>query len=82
MLCYRQVHRANHPLDQAIQAPRGTKVPSYLGHAEAWVDLGRAPDTEESRTANAAFISDERNFIDFARSTIFFGKEHTIIDRR
>jgi hypothetical protein len=46
------------------------------------VDLGRAPATEESRTANAAFIADERNFIDFARSTIFFGKEHTIIDHR
>jgi len=82
MLCYRQVHRANHPLDAAIQAPRGTKIPSYLGHAEAWVDMGRAPNTEESRLANETFIADERNFIDFARSTIFFGKEHTIIDRR
>jgi uncharacterized protein (TIGR02118 family) len=82
MLCYRQVHRANHPLDKALQDARGTRVPSYLGHAEAWVDLGRAPATEESRTANAAFIADERNFIDFARSTIFFGKEHTIIDHR
>jgi len=82
MLCYRQVHRANHPLDAALQSARGTVVPSYLGHAEAWVDLGRAPGTEESRVANAAFIADERNFIDFARSTIFFGKEHTIIDHR
>jgi len=82
MLCYRQVHRANHPLDAAIQSARGTLVPSYLGHAEAWVDLGRAPATEESRRANEAFIADERQFIDFARSTIFFGKEHTLIDRR
>jgi hypothetical protein len=82
VLCYRQVHRANHPLDAAIQGARGTKVPSYLGHAEAWVDLGRAPNTEESRLGNATFIADERNFIDFERSTIFFGKEHTIIDHR
>lgn len=82
MLCYRQVHRADHALDAALQAARGTRAPSYLGHAEAWVDLGRAPATEESRRANASFIADEKNFIDFRRSTIFFGKEHTIIDRR
>ncbi len=82
VLCYRQVHRANHPADQAIRAARGTVVPSYLGHAEAWIDMGRAPGTEEARAANAAFIADERNFIDFARSTFFFGKEHTLIDNR
>ena len=81
-LCYRQVHRANSPLDEGIQAARGTKVPSYLGHAEAWVDLGKAPGTATAREANAAFIADEHNFIDMNRSTIFFGKEHTIIDKR
>jgi uncharacterized protein (TIGR02118 family) len=82
VLCYRQVHRANHPLDTELESARGTRVPSYLGHAEAWVDRGRAPDTEESRRANQAFIDDERNFIDFERSTFLFGKEHTFIDRR
>lgn len=81
-LCYRQVHRANSALDAGIQAARGTQVESYLGHAEAWVDRGRAPATEEARAANRAFIEDEHNFIDMTRSTIFFGKEHTIIDRR
>jgi hypothetical protein len=82
ILCYRQVHRANHPLDKAVQSARGTEVASYLGHAEAWVDQGRAPNTDESRAAGESFIADEHNFIDFARSTIFYGKEHTIIDRR
>ena len=81
-LCYRQVHRANSALDEALQTARGTKVESYLGHAEAWVDRGSAPTTEEARIANRAFIEDEHNFIDMARSTIFFGKEHTIIDKR
>ena len=81
-LCYRQVHRANSPLDEGIQAARGTQVESYLGHAEAWVDIGQLPGTEEARIANQAFIADEHNFIDMARSTIFFGKEHTIIDKR
>jgi len=81
-LCYRQVHRANSPLDEGLQSARGTKVPSYLGHAEAWVDRGRLPATEEARTANRAFVEDEHNFIDMNRSTIFFGKEHVVIDRR
>lgn len=81
-LCYRQVHRANSPLDEALQQARGTTVESYLGHAEAWVDRGRAPDTAEAKLANKTFIADEHNFIDMSRSTIWFGKEHTIIDRR
>lgn len=81
-LCYRQVHRANSPLDAGLQAARGTQVESYLGHAEAWIDRGSAPSSPEAKAANAAFIVDEHNFIDMQRSTIFFGKEHTIIDRR
>ena len=81
-LCYRQVHRANSTLDAGIQEARGTQVDSYLGHAEAWVDRGLARDSEEARVANRTFIEDEHNFIDMERSTIFFGKEHTIIDHR
>lgn len=81
-ICYRQVHRANSPLDKGLQAARGTKVESYLGHAEAWIDKGKAPKTEEARLASAAFIKDEHNFIDMERSTFLFGKEHTLIDRR
>lgn len=81
-LCYRQVHRANSPLDEPTRALRGTEVESYLGHAEAWFDRGRAPGTEEARRASAAFVEDEHHFIDMERSTIFYGKEHTIIDRR
>jgi hypothetical protein len=82
LLCYRQVHRAGHPMDEVLREARGTTVPPYLGHAEAWVDRSRAVDTDEARRANEAFIADERNFIDFERSTFLFGKEHTIIDRR
>ncbi len=81
-LCYRQVHRANSALDAGMQVARGTVTESYLGHAEAWVDRGLAPRTDEARRAGEAFIEDERNFIDMTRSTIFFGKEHTIIDNR
>jgi len=81
-LCYRQVHRANSPLDRGLQTARGTRVESYLGHAEAWVDRGRLPDSAEARTANRVYIEDEHNFIDMKRSTIWFGKEHSIVDKR
>ncbi len=81
-ICYRQVHRANFALDSDLQAARGTIVDSYLGHAEAWIDRAKAPNTEEARRAGAAFIEDEHNFIDMQRSTFLFGKEHTFIDRR
>ena len=69
-------------MDAEIQTARGTKTDAYLGHAEAWVDMSQAPNTDEARRANAAFIADEHNFINMERSTILFGKEHTIIDKR
>ncbi len=81
-LCYRQVHRVEHDLGEPLRVARGTQVESYLGHAEAWIDRGARVPTDEARQANAAFIADEHNFIDMSRSTIFFGKEHAIIDRR
>ena len=81
-LCYRQVHRANSALDAQLQAARNTKIESYLGHAEAWVDRSFAASSEEARIAGRAFIEDEHNFIDMPRSTFLFGKEHVIIDRR
>ena len=82
ILCYRQVHRADTPMNERVQAARGTVVEPYLGHAEAWFDRGRAPGTDEARRAAAAAVEDEDQFIDTERSTFFFGKEHTIIDRR
>lgn len=82
ILCYRQVHRADHPLDGALREARGTVVEPYLGTAESWFEPGRAPRSDEARRANGAFVEDERNFIDFARSTLFFGKEFVFVDRR
>jgi hypothetical protein len=82
ILCYRQVHRANHPLDEALQEARGTQVESYLGHAEVWVDRRAAPNTPEARIAVETFIADEHKFIDMQRSTFLHGKEYSFIDRR
>jgi uncharacterized protein (TIGR02118 family) len=82
ILCYRQVHRADTPLNDMVRAARGTVVDSYLGHAEAWSDRARASSAPETIAAGASFVADERNFIDFARSTFWMGKEHSIIDKR
>lgn len=81
ILCYRQVHRADHPLDAALRSSRGTQTPPYLGHAEIWIDPSRMPVTEESRAAARALVEDERRFVDFGRSTMSFGKERTFVDR-
>lgn len=82
MLCYRQVHRTDTPLNDALRTARGTVADNYLGHAEAWSDRARGNQAPESIAAGASFVADEKNFIDFTRSTIWLGKEHSIIDKR
>ncbi len=82
LLCYRQVHNANHPLEAALRQARGTVVDGYLGHAEVWIDRSRAPSTDEARAAGRAAVEDEAKFIDFSRSTLWLAKEHVFIDRR
>jgi len=82
ILCYRQVHRADHPLDSVLRSARGTQTPPYLGHAEIWIDQSRRSATEESGAAARALVEDERRFVDFGRSTMFFGKERTFVDQR
>ncbi|MFN0095075.1 MAG: EthD domain-containing protein [Dehalococcoidia bacterium] len=84
ILRYVQVHRAQgDPLEAALRGPRGTAVDGYMGHAELWFDRGiQGAPTQEAAAAAAAAAEDEAKFIDFARSTIFYGKENVVIDRR
>ncbi len=81
MLRYQQVHRYESPLEAALREPRGTAVEPYTGHAEAWVDRSVRGGGPEAAAAGRAAIEDETKFIDFARSAIWFGKEHVFIDR-
>ncbi|HTT77468.1 MAG TPA: EthD domain-containing protein [Candidatus Binataceae bacterium] len=82
---YLQVHRCEEVLEHQMRASRGTKVPPYMGHAEAWFDradltaVGQAP---EGRRAAEIAVEDERKFIDFANSAMWIGKEWEFIDRR
>jgi uncharacterized protein (TIGR02118 family) len=81
LLRYQQVHRYESPFEAALRSARGTVTEAYTGHAEAWIDRSVARNNPEARTAGAVAVADERNFIDFTRSTMWIGKEHTIVDR-
>ncbi len=79
---YFQVHRFEDPIEQELRQSRGTRVAPYTGHAEAWIDRATPAANPEARQAGAIAVEDEKNFIDFANSTMFIGKERVVIDRR
>jgi uncharacterized protein (TIGR02118 family) len=81
ILRYQQVHRFETPLENALRQSRGTRVPSYTGHAEVWFDRGLRRDGPEAERAGRLAIEDESKFIDFKRSCIWIGKEHVFVDR-
>jgi hypothetical protein len=80
MLRYQQVHRFESPIEAALRQSRGTLVEPYTGHAEAWFERGGG-STPETAAAGRRAVEDEAHFIDFARSAIWIGKEHVLIDR-
>jgi EthD domain len=82
---YLQVHRFEHDLEQALRTSRGTRLPPYTGHAEAWFDraeLALMQSIPEGRRAMQIAVEDEAKFIDFANSAIWLAKEHVVVDRR
>jgi len=79
-LCYVQVHRFETPLAEMQWRP-GKEVEPYFGHAEAWFDTLVPRAGVEAAEAEAAAIADERNFIDWRRSTLLLGKELVFVDR-
>ncbi|HSG90384.1 MAG TPA: EthD domain-containing protein [Pseudomonadales bacterium] len=78
---YQQVHRIESDLEAMLREARGTRVDAYDGHAEVWFDRGTPRASAEAQRANARAIADESKFIDFARSTMWIGKELVFIDR-
>jgi EthD domain len=80
-LAYNQVHRAPGPLVAELAALFGSPVGNYIGHAEAWFDRASPRTGPEADAAKAAAIADERNFIDWSRSTFLAGKERVFVER-
>lgn len=81
LLGYYQVHRYETSLAAEFEAGRGTRAESYMGHAEAWSDRLSPREGPEMQAATDAAVADERNFIDWRRSTIFVGKELVFVNR-
>ena len=69
------------PLNQVLRQSRGLKEP-FDGAAELWWesmdDLKAGVGTPDGAKAAAELLEDEKNFIDFSRSSIFFVEEHEI----
>lgn len=79
ILQYQQNHRVSHPLEDTLRHRRGTTAEPYLGNAEVWVESER-PGSAEAAEANRLAIADEREFIDFQRSSMWAAKEFIIVD--
>lgn len=81
---YVQSHTVVTTLDAAIAGARGCTVEPYDGIAELWWDdeasLAAGAGSEAGRQAGILLLKDEANFIDFARSAIFFVKENVVVE--
>ena len=80
-ICYQQVHRFDSVLLEPMREARGTIAEPYIGHAEGWFDRLLPRSGPEADAAGRASLEDERNFIDWSRSTVWVGKELLFVDR-
>jgi uncharacterized protein (TIGR02118 family) len=75
---YVQVHTLDDPMNQAIRESRGLQDP-YDGVAELWWDnkeeAFEASATPEGQAAASELLEDERQFIDFSRSSLWFATD-------
>jgi uncharacterized protein (TIGR02118 family) len=81
---YIQNHTLDDTLNDQLRATRGGPPP-YAGLTEAWFDRSDLetmladPESEGSK-GFAAFLDDEKRFIDFTRSTAWVSKELVLVD--
>lgn len=80
---YVQVHTTTYAFSEAMRRHRGAPE-GFDGVAELWwdtvEDFARAGSTREGREAGRRLLEDERRFVDLARSPIWFGEEHAVVD--
>jgi uncharacterized protein (TIGR02118 family) len=78
---YVQSHTLETPLNAAVAASRGG-LEAYDGVMEGWwdseEDVAAALSSPEGQAAARGLLEDEAQFIDFARSPIFFTHEHVM----
>jgi uncharacterized protein (TIGR02118 family) len=80
---YVQVHALDTPLSGALRASRGGPE-GHDGVAELWWqsldDLVAALGEPAAQAAGAELLADERRFIDLARSPLWLGEEHVVVE--
>ncbi|MBI5948948.1 MAG: EthD domain-containing protein [Chloroflexi bacterium] len=80
---YVQSHSTEMGNQAGIEARQGFSFEPFDGVAELWwdsaEDLAAAGSTPEGRAAGQLLLEDERNFIDLARSPMWYSEEHPII---
>jgi hypothetical protein len=81
---YVQSHTIDTPLNEQFAQSRGMG-PAYDGITEVWWDsvddLVAGMSTPAGLEAATRLLDDEREFIDFAHSSLFLTEEHPIFDR-
>ena len=80
---YVQVHTLSTPARELVVGPRSGLDEELDGVAELWVEdlaaLERDWSTDEARRILQIFFEDERNFIDWSRSTITVSEELVVM---
>ena len=80
---YIQVHTLDTPARDLVVGERTGLVEPFDGIAELWVEsieaLERDWSTDKAKSALQAFFEDEKNFIDWSRSTILVSEELVVI---
>ena len=84
MIRYVQLHTLSTPMDSTF-LDSGSGEEPFDGIAESWWDSWEAFQSalmdSESESIFSILREDEKKFIDQPRSIMWFGKEHTIIER-
>lgn len=79
---YVQVHTLDGPVNEGLQASRGSSEP-YDGVAELWwestEELAAAARSPAGQRAVQALLEDERRFIDLGRSALWVGEERVVV---
>lgn len=82
---YVQSHMIETPVDRAIAEARGCGVAAFDGVAELWwegeASLLAGMSSAQGQAAAATLLADEREFIDFQGSAIFFTREEEVVAR-
>lgn len=80
---YVQLHTIDTPARDLIVGSREGLEEEFDGVAELWLDsveaLERDWSSAEGKAFMQAFIDDEKNFVDWSRSTTFVSEEHPLI---